>query len=195
MDSEHKFIVRQKNAAYLWVIDPSTEDTYYVDRDGFKFDHQFECRGKILRIMKIDGVKFCIGRLAIGNRVAIKNGDGTPLLKEDGKQKLTYQPSTEWTWGSICYFPPSQPLQLIPGHIDLRDYCADDGTFTGKELYELVGDIVHYYNEAKYSPPVHQTQPMKMFQPTPLFTTYDYQAWKQFQAFMHWQQMNMPSYQ
>jgi hypothetical protein len=42
---------------------------------------------------------------------------------------------------------------------------------------------------------VHQTEPMRMFQPTPLFTAYDYQALKQFQAFMHWQQMNMPSYQ
>jgi hypothetical protein len=194
------FIVRKKNASYLWVIDPSTKDTDYVDRTGFKIDTKFECRGKILRIMKIDGIKCCIGRLAIGQRVAIKNSDGTPCLK-DGQQKFTYQPSTYYTWGSIHYFPPSQPVQLISGHIDLRDYFADDGSLTGKDLYELIGDIVQCYNQSKHelsslcddlslripsSVPL-QAHPVKLFQPTPLFTAQDYHAWQQFQAFLQWQ--------
>ena len=56
MSTTH-LIVRQKAATYIWVIDPSTNDTALIDRKGFGFDKQFDCRGQILRVMKIDGVK------------------------------------------------------------------------------------------------------------------------------------------
>lgn len=185
----HNYIVRQKNASYLWVIDPSTNDTDFVDRGGFDFDPHLECRGQVLRVMKIDGVKFCIGRLAIGQRIAVKNEDGSLLLK-DGIKKFTYQPSTEWKWGSIYYFPPSQPVQVIPGHIDLRNYYAEDGSLTGKDLYDLIGDIVRYYNTAKQPQPTHPViMPQSMIMPP--FTPHDYQAWHQFQAFMQWQHQMM----
>jgi hypothetical protein len=194
---KRSFIVRQKATAYLWLIVPSTVDTEFVDRKGFGIDNQYDCRGQILHVMMIDGVTCCIGRLAIGQRTFVKHADGTPVLREDGKPKYTYQPSNEWKWGSIHYYPPSQKGCVIPGHIDLRDYFADDGSITGKDLYELVGDIVFYYNEAKQNPPVHSVtnqdniQPLRLIQPTPLFTAQDYYAWKQYQAFLQWQQMNM----
>jgi hypothetical protein len=187
MTTQNQFIARQKKVGYLWVIGTSTNDTTYVDRAGFNFDKQFECRGQILRVMEIDGVTHCIGRLAIGQRFPIRNPDGTFVMNEKGKQKFTYQPSTEWKWGSIIYFPPSKAHQILPGHVDLRNYFAEDGTIDDKDLYDLVGDVVHFYNESKKIEQVST----HVFQPTPLFTAHDYIAWKQYQAFLQWQQMQM----